>query len=49
MEAIVKPKNPTNKIRLVSKLSETIRKPNENICIRVFHFERFVTKSVSVE
>ena len=46
---MVKPKNPTYKINFVSKLSDTIKKPSENICIRVFHFERFVTNSVSVE
>ena len=31
------------------KLSETIKKPSENICISVFHFDNLVTIKLSEE
>ena len=40
---MVKPIFPKYKIKLVAKLSSTIKKPNDVIWIIVFHLERFVT------
>ena len=49
MEEIVRPTRPVYNIKTVSKLSETIKNPRENIWIRVFHFDRLVTNKFSEE
>mgnify|MGYP007000225790 CR=1 len=49
IEAIVKPKFPTYKIRFVRKASPTIRKPMDIICIIVFHFDKLVTSRLLLE
>ena len=49
IDAIVNPIFPKYRIKFDEKLSSTIKKPSDVICITVFHFDRFVTAKLLLE